>query len=146
MGFSEVLRVSLLGGLLALCAPVVSIAGDVLRPSDLNKFSKKYDGERIVVSGYLAIGPERRKLYASRKKYDIMRNRDPGTPGPIPHDENCLSIANPDFFMYTERKYAYHNVVISGRFIAKFMDDDSIRLGECWNDTAIVVEEVVNVY
>jgi hypothetical protein len=76
-----------------------------MTPSQLLKNPQKYDGQRVLVRGYVYIGPESRNLSDSKKAYEAD----------TPH--TCIGLSAPDIkFNRKDRVYEKENVTLSGIF------------------------------
>jgi hypothetical protein len=76
-----------------------------MTPSQLLKNSEKYNGQRVLVRGYLYIGPESRNLFDSKEAAEA------DTPN------TCIGLRAPDIkFNRKKRVYERQNVTLSGIF------------------------------
>jgi hypothetical protein len=91
--------------LIAIPSPAKEHTKLPMTPSQLLKNPRKYDGQRILVRGYLYIGPESRYLWDSKEAAEAD----------TPH--TCIGLSAPDIkFKRKKRVYEKENVTVSGIF------------------------------
>lgn len=135
---------------LTLCALFVSgcsvDAGrtEPLSPSRCNTQAARYNGQTVVVRGYIKLASEGHALYEShaldeefRKGWDSgSRDFDARR-----YEKYCLTIANPDLLYRNQAAVNGKTLILKGKFIANYLDGNRVDLGACPLPTAIIIDE-----
>lgn len=135
---------------LALCSLLVSgcspspIQGGPLSPSELNVNATRYNGQTVVVKGYIKLAPEGHVLYESEAlDTEFRKGWDSGSRDfdLKKYEKYCLTIANPDLLYRNQATVNGKTLVVQGKFVDDYLDGHTVDLGACPLPTAIIIDE-----
>ncbi len=122
----------LVAGILLLQACTSLGAVPVTTPAQLNSEPERYNGQRVLVRGYVLLGTNSRALYQSREEYDRAVASQTSPP------ENCLTILNNDEFLWANASLLRnHTVVVAGTFTTR--DPRIVDLQACLDTEGNIV-------
>lgn len=124
------------------CALSATTPGDSLSPIELNADPQRYQGQSVVVHGYVTLVPGGHNLYESRElRNEFARRWDAEDPGFDPRDyvQYCLTIANPEDLDEVGDELNGTSITVKGTFLANYLDG-GIDLGACPLPTGIVID------
>jgi hypothetical protein len=119
-------------------------ASGSMRPSQLNKSPRKYDGREVVVTGFVTLVSEGHTLYESQALDEEFRRRwDSGKSDFDPRDyvQYCLTIANWELMYKHKRALAGKTLTLKGIFVANYLDQHKLDTGACPLPTGFLVNE-----
>lgn len=126
-----------------LVAGCATLEGPVLSPSELNRGAKEYNNKEVTVRGYVILSPAGHILYESKRMYKNFEHEWQGLSENInEYDKFCLTIANPVFIRDKYPKLSRRPVVVRGVFLENYLDENSIDIGACPLNTAIIVKDI----
>lgn len=132
------------GLLVAACGSTDVGRNDFKYPSQLNANPALFDGQEVLVRGYLELEPEAHSLVDSREIVEAGKQQwKSGTFDPPHGMEYCLTIINPSFFDASRAKLRGHTIMVRGRFVAKYLTGNFVDLGACGVPSGIVVDKIV---
>jgi len=134
---------------LVLCSLFVSgcslspVRSEPLSPSELNTDAAHYNGQSVVVQGYVMLAPEGHILYESQALNDEFRHGVDagGRFDANKYEKYCLTIANPDLLYRNEATVNKKMLIVRGKFIDNYLNGKIIDLGACPLPTAIIIDE-----
>jgi hypothetical protein len=115
-----------------------------LSPSELNANATQYNGQTVVVRGYIKLAPEGHVLYESEAlDAEFRKGWDSGSRDfdVKKYEKYCLTIANPDLFYRNQAAVNGKTLVVRGKFVDDYLDGHTVDLGACPLPTAIIVDE-----
>lgn len=131
--------------LLCGCAMTTSPSvATVLSPRELNTDSKQYDGQEVVVRGFVVLGTNGRSLYQSKERFEEFgRAFYAQAPGfnPADFDADCLTLLNADVLEAHVSIFNGQTVTVRGRFESNYLIDGVLDLQACHEPTALVLDE-----
>ena len=116
----------------------------VLTPRELNTHPKQYNGQEVVVRGFVVLGTNGRSLYQSKERFEEFgRAFYAHAPGfnPADFDADCLTLLNADVLEGNVSVFNGQTVTVRGRFESKYLTDDVLDLQACHEPTALVLDE-----
>jgi hypothetical protein len=135
-----------------------AMAGDALRPSDLNRHPQKYDRKLVTIEGILLVQDPKnghlQAIYDSRFRLFWMGLREKiglGESEKRP-DKGCVTLMNTGLLwgdreeddQYEAENLRFRKAKIKGGFIAK-VDPEAFFLANCPFGSALWIEEVVEI-
>ena len=135
---------------LALCSlfasgcSLNSLQREPLSLSELNGNAARYNGQVVVVRGYVKLAPEGHVLYESQAlDAEFRKGWDSGS-----HDfdvkkyqKYCLTIANPDLLYKNQATVNGKTLILQGKFVDDYLEGRTIDLGACPLPSAIIIDE-----
>jgi hypothetical protein len=131
------------GIVVAGCAVADGTPSRHLSPSVLNGDPARYNGQTVVVHGFIELAPEGHVLYESQAlSAELASKIDAGGRVDLKvYRKYCLTIANPELFYENQTVLNHRTLDVQGKFIDDYLDGHSIDFGACPLPTAIVVDE-----
>lgn len=134
----------ILGAMLVSGCAATAVRSDALSPSQLNANPARYDGKTVVVRGFVKLAPEGHVLYESEAlDAEFKKGWDSGNNNfdPRKYEKYCLTIANPELLYKNQSAVNGKTLVMTGKFIAHYLDGRIMDLGACPLPTAITIDE-----
>jgi hypothetical protein len=109
----------------------------------LNSDPARYNGQEVLVRGFIKLSPEGHVLYESGQlDAEFARKVDAGGRFDAKlYRKYCLTIANPGFFYQHQDQLRGRTLIVQGKFIENYLDGHSIDLGACPLPTAVIIDE-----
>lgn len=113
-------------------------------PRELNTNAVHYNGQTVVVRGYVQLAPEAHVLYQSQvlsaafRKGMESNSRDFNVKK---YNKYCLTIANPGLLYKNRSTVNGKTLTFRGKFIDNYLDGHTVDLGARPLPTAIVIDE-----
>ena len=114
-----------------------------LSPSQLNGAMARYNGQHVLVRGFVMLGPEGHVLYQSKALHDQASekwNSGKSDFDPKQYEKYCLTIANPSFIKQMLHGKSQGAFIVTGKFISDYLDGHTIDLGACPLPSAIILD------
>lgn len=131
--------------LVSACALQTNVAQDeYLTPRQLNTNADEYDGQVVVVRGYVLLGTNARALYESKERHaQLQKDWEQSKPGfdPADYDDNCLTLLNAKLFWKNWSLLEHETIKVRGTFIKNYLDGTVLDLQACAKPTALVVDQ-----
>lgn len=119
------------------------VAGCAFTPSQLNANPTRYNGETVLVRGYVALTPGAHVLYESRTLYDEFRrgweSRGRGFVA-RKYERYCVTIANPGLLYKNRATVNAKMISVEGKLIDDYLHGGTVDLGACPLPTAIIID------
>lgn len=139
----KVLRLALCSLLASGCS-LTPMLREILSPRELNANVARYNGQTVVVRGYIKLAPEAHVLYESEAlDAEFRKGWDSGSRDfdVRKYEKYCLTIANPDLLYRNQAAVNGRTLVMEGKFVDDYLNEHTIDLGACPLPTAIIVDE-----
>lgn len=114
-------------------------------PKELNEHPIKFDRQRVVVSGFVMLNTNAHILYESRELHEEFTRRLYGESGfnkekIMAYGIYCVTIGNPRKLWLDAGRYNEKELELSGIYIKDYYSEDSVDLGKCHNDGALIID------
>lgn len=119
------------------------VTGCSFTSSQLNASPARYNGEIVVVRGFVKLAPDAHVLYESRAfNGKVQRGSESGDHGfeARKYEKYCVTIANPELLYKNPTTANAKTIIFQGKFIDNYQIGKPIDLGACPLPTAIIVD------
>jgi hypothetical protein len=108
----------------------------------LNANAAHYNGQTVLVRGFVKLAPEGHILYESQAlDAEFARGVDAGGHFDVKkYDKYCLTIVNPLLLRKNQAAFNKKTLVVQGKFIDDYLDGKTIDLGACPLPTGIIID------
>lgn len=117
---------------------------DHIGPTELKSNADHYDGQNVVVRGYVLLGTNGRSLCQSKQLFDEwIRALDQTAADfdPRDYDNLCLTMLNADMLQANADRFNNTEITVTGRFVKDYMADGETFDLQAWGVGAIVLDE-----
>jgi hypothetical protein len=122
----------------------VSSAPHVLSPRELNIDSKTYDGQEVVVRGFVVLGTNGRSLFQSKARFEEFGRafyaHEPSFKS-SDFDGDCLTLLNAGVLEDNVSVFDGQTITVRARFESNYRTENVLDLQACSEPSALALNE-----
>jgi hypothetical protein len=117
---------------------------DPIGPTELKSNADHYDGQNVVVRGYVLLGTNGRSLCQSKQLFDEWTralDQNAADFEPRDYDNLCLTMLNADLLQANAGRFDKTEITVTGMFVRDYMADGETFDLQAWGVGAIILDE-----